>query len=943
MVLDTVIDAVDSSLIWQGMDNVSDLEEQDQDATSEASFHSLDQDSDSDAELDSDDPYCHPILEPVLNADNSANLDEDDSFTSSAADLPEVVQKLQKQLLSGYTPPNHPPIIDLIGRPLTSDEMLSLKHYLAWVDSHGTVKAYGLHAKVLEETTGAEILSLYKVRKLAMELSGLSSQLVDMCPKSCMAFTGDFKDLHSCIYVRDKCHGPCGQPRYDRKGHPRAQMIYTPIAPVIQSFYMNKEMAEAMRYRHRHLQGALQGLKPDSSPTKYSDFPDSINHLNQFHHSHLFQQETDTAITISGDGVQLTMKKKSDVWVLVVTILNLPPDMRSKAANIIMPLVIPGPSSPGNVESFVYVLYEELAKLSVGVWTKDALSGNYFLLRVYLCGVLGDMLGSAKLSRMAGHMAAYGCRFSTVRGARPSKDKGMISYHSIMQFILLCCFIGAKPQYYPLSPPLKNGVDINEDRPHFDPFNLPIRTIEDYWKTIERLEAVKGTKKHYSDAVKDTGVSGLPICAASPAFSHPFFFPLDPFHLFYENCMPHFWDTWITFSTPEEIVYMDQEIGAMLGAEAEKAIATLPSSFCGPIRNPYTKRQSQYKIYEWMALLHMYIVPMAWELKFNVEVVKNFALFSNVVEYAMTTVPRTEEDLSMLLEKIILFLRGFESLYVGNDASKITRCRLCIFQLIYIPFHITYNGSIRFGSQATCERAIGDIGHGIRSRKSPFQNIVSYKGDKQSVRLIHLIYPTLSSSKARVQRTSLFKSFPITQRQRREDNNIKAQIEAIHSYLGAKVDPSFEIRRWGKCPLPNNITLTSQLFELSKKSNSRTSRYFEAHPREGLQPRDQPIDETEVEVERIKPIFGEALAFYTTQSAEGTNLSLVVYCPLIERSLLFGRWYGKWSPSLYVLETSAIVSLVGIWAYNDHVHIMRKHPGLYLLTPDECGIDAEEE
>ena len=73
------------------------------------------------------------------------------------------------------------------------------------------------------------------------------------------------------------------------------------------------------------------------------------------------------------------MKKQSDVWVLIVTILNLPPNMRSKATNIIIPLVIPRPHSPGNVESFVYVLYEELAKLSVGVWTKDALSENYFL------------------------------------------------------------------------------------------------------------------------------------------------------------------------------------------------------------------------------------------------------------------------------------------------------------------------------------------------------------------------------------------------------------------------------------------------------------------------------------------------------------------------------------------------------------------------------------
>ena len=71
----------------------------------------------------------------------------------------------------------------------------------------------------------------------------------------------------------------------------------------------------------------MKKLKDNGPPTEYSDFSDSISHIN---HSHLFEEETDTAITISGDGAQLTMKKQSDVWVLIVTILNLPPNMRSK-------------------------------------------------------------------------------------------------------------------------------------------------------------------------------------------------------------------------------------------------------------------------------------------------------------------------------------------------------------------------------------------------------------------------------------------------------------------------------------------------------------------------------------------------------------------------------------------------------------------------------------
>ena len=68
-----------------------------------------------------------------------------------------------------------------------------------------------------------ELLSLYKAQKLAMELTGLSSsQQVDMCPDSCMAFTGEFEDQLFCTYVHNKCDGlgcrPCGQPHYDKKG-----------------------------------------------------------------------------------------------------------------------------------------------------------------------------------------------------------------------------------------------------------------------------------------------------------------------------------------------------------------------------------------------------------------------------------------------------------------------------------------------------------------------------------------------------------------------------------------------------------------------------------------------------------------------------------------------------------------------------------------------------
>jgi hypothetical protein len=110
---------------------------------------------------------------------------------------------------------------------------------------------------------------------------------------------------------------------------------------------------------------------------------------------------TDTGCTAQGAGV-----KKSEF---------------SNSDNHIIPLAIPGPSAPGNMESFIYPLFEEMAQASVGMWTWDAVDSSYFVLRAYLCGVKGDMLGSAKLSGMAGHSALHGDCFNLVEGVFSAK------------------------------------------------------------------------------------------------------------------------------------------------------------------------------------------------------------------------------------------------------------------------------------------------------------------------------------------------------------------------------------------------------------------------------------------------------------------------------------------------------------------------------------------
>src|SRR6202453_3978076 len=254
------------------------------------------------------------------------------------------------------------------------------------------------------------------------------------------------------------------------------------------------------------------------------------------------------------------MKKKSDTWILLFILLNLPPEMQYKSNSVFYPMAIPGPNPPGNVESFFWLLFEEMMRASEGIWMWDAVDSSYFVNHACICMAPGDMLGSAKLNGMAGHSAIYGDRFSMVRGARSSLKKG------------------AKAQYYPISPP--ECSIYNPQCPQYVFHNLPMCEESMYWETIAKLEAAT-SQASKAALTKDTSISHLPLCAASPAFIHPSFFPLDPFHLFYENCMASQWDLWVTLSAPADPIHISTDIAHKFGGLVSEAMSTLPAHFVG--------------------------------------------------------------------------------------------------------------------------------------------------------------------------------------------------------------------------------------------------------------------------------------------------------------------------------------------------------------------------
>ena len=86
----------------------------------------------------------------------------------------------------------------------------------------------------------------------------------------------------------------------------------------------------------------------------------------QQHHK-FFSSWRDVALGLSTDGFAPFKRWKKTAWPLILFNYNLGPEVRNHQKHIISLGVIPGPNKPHDLDSFLYPLIEELAKLACGV------------------------------------------------------------------------------------------------------------------------------------------------------------------------------------------------------------------------------------------------------------------------------------------------------------------------------------------------------------------------------------------------------------------------------------------------------------------------------------------------------------------------------------------------------------------------------------------------
>ena len=264
-----------------------------------------------------------------------------------------------------------------------------------------------------------------------------------------------------------------------------------------------------------------------------------------------------------------------------------------------------------------------------------------------------------------------------------------------------------------------------------------------------------------------------------------------------------------------------------------------------------------------------------------------------------------------------MIILEFETIYVGDNPENISRYRLCIFQLIHMPMHIAWFGSIRLGSQATVERAIGEMGHQIRSKKAPFSQLANLVLERELLRLLLLYHPELDPKKPGSKRNALqpFSERKIKKTERSQDNSLAPHIQAICQWLKIPFTLDIPLKRWSKLLLVNGKVLSS----LGLPSQpARVSYYFEA--------------------KRLPaPLFGQAIGFFQASDAEQI---LVLFYLLVDAHLELGRWVGRWSTDISVLPVTDIVDLVGVFVWNKaRIHILQKYASFSMLSPDELGLE----
>ncbi|KAI0354178.1 hypothetical protein OH77DRAFT_1504872 [Trametes cingulata] len=603
-------------------------------------------------------------------------------------------------------------IIDQLRNPLTRcpsltpDERLSIRLYLA--DSQGADKIYAdTRTAILERHPEDDILSLHLVKKKVAELTGVCALTHDMCPKSCMAYTGPWAALDKCKF--------CEESRYEdvivgrrtlRK--PRRQFDTYPLGPQIQARYRSLDGAQDMQYRQSQMSRILDELRQTGDLNHITDIIEGSDFWDACQHGQI--SEDDTCVLFSMDGAQLYEHKASNCWIYIWILVDVAPGKRYKKRYILPGAIIPGPTKPKHFESFLFPGFHHVAALQnegFSIW--DAFRDVVFISRPWVFAAGADAIGAPDVTGLVSHHGKLGCRHWKPGGSH----------------------------YY-------SGCEDDD----YDPSIIGESRSELYQ---EKLAYVRNATSitNYEARRLATGISKPSLFSGlSPSHTLPIprLFPGDIMHLFGLNIPDLFYRLWHgTFDCDVkngdskaswDWVCLTGEVWTRHGELIAAARCFLPESFHRPPRNPAEKISSGYKCWEFLNWFYG-LAPafLYWQ-----HYCKLVAAVRIIFQRKSSGAQR--ERAHILLSD---FAYDYEVIYVQRKVSRMHFVPQCMHGITHTPTETCRVGSLICTCQFAMERIIGDLGAEIRQPSNPFANLSQRALRRARVNALKTMLPDLDS------------------------------------------------------------------------------------------------------------------------------------------------------------------------------------------------------
>lgn len=580
-----------------------------------------------------------------------------------------------------------------------------------------------------------QIMSYYKVKTLLQKLSRVVPLIHDMCIKSCIGFTGPYKDLESCPH--------CGKHRYTKVSGsiPRKQFNMIPIGPQLQALWRSADSAKEMLYRQNYTERILDELARTEGihTSPFRDFFDGTNYLYAVLDGKI--KPGDMVLIFSMDGAQLYWMKMSDCWIYIWIILDLSPNACYKKKCVLPGGFIPGPEKLKNLDSFVFPGLHHLAAIQrdgLTVWS--ALDNTIFKSHPFLALVTTDGPAMAALSRCVGHHGKHGCRlYCPLIGHR---KEGGPHYYPVLK----------KPQHYTMTRCNHDNVNILDLLASFTSQN----SRRHYCANV-CIVAKSCNKTQYSSNRLTTGICKPTIFLGLP-MEHTLgvllMFPGDSMHLPALNMTDLYISLWRGTIDIEKLDDRTTWKWAVLVGNCWKehgklvAAATpyIPGSFDRPPQNIAEKITSGYKAWEFL----QYFFGLGPARLYGLLPEPFYGHYCKIV-LAICILLQEEIDLLELKEVDRLLVSAanqFKDIYIEEREDCLHFACQSGHMPLHLPCEVEQIGPGIIYSQWPIERTIDNIKEEMKQHSNAFANMQQCGIRRCQVNALKAMVPDLMPSSA---------------------------------------------------------------------------------------------------------------------------------------------------------------------------------------------------